>query len=309
MNGHSTDTRPCAIIGCGLIGQSWAALILHCGHDVLLWEPDAALRSELPELVARLGSQLAKISAPAATPGRPTLASSLEEAVSGAWLIQENAPENIALKARIYEEIEEFAPDDVIVASSTSSLTWPELTEGLRFPARVTPAPPFNPPHLMPLVELYGVDEARIARADTFYRTLGRETVRLSRPATGHIANRLASALWREAVHIVAEGIADVSAVDSALRNGPGLRWSVVGAHMAYHLGGGEGGLRQYLDHLGASQERRWQSLGTPLLTPDICAALIAGVDAEARGRTIEELARMRDAGLIAVQLARRADS
>lgn len=211
------------------------------------------------------------------------------------------------MKAEIYGDLDDQVQHDAIIASSTSSFTWNELAADLRFPERIVTAHPFNPPHLMPLVELFGIDMARVSKAERFYRALGREPVVLSRSATGHIANRLASALWREAVHIVAEGIADVAAVDSALRNGPGLRWSVIGAHMAYHLGGGPGGLRHYLDHLGPSQERRWQSLGMPDLSPEVCDALIAGVEKEAGGRSIDDLEKERDAGLIAVQRARRA--
>ena len=131
--------------------------------------------------------------------------------------------------------------------------------------------------------------------------------MRLRREAVGHIANRLASALWREAVNIVAEGIADVSEVDAALVHGPGLRWSVVGAHMAYHLGGGPGGMAHYLNHLGASQERRWATLGNPSLTPEVRAALIAGVEAEAAGRSVADLEAARDARLIAALKAREA--
>jgi carnitine 3-dehydrogenase len=127
----------------------------------------------------------------------------------------------------------------------------------------------------------------------------------MSKDATGHIANRLSSALWREAVHMVAEGIADVAAIDAALVNGPGLRWSVIGAHMAYHLGGGEGGMAGYLAHLGPSQERRWASLGAPSLTPDVCSALVDGVMEEAAGRDIATLERQRDAALMALLKAR----
>jgi carnitine 3-dehydrogenase len=141
--------------------------------------------------------------------------------------------------------------------------------------------------------------------AESFYKTLGRKTVRLKKEAIGHIANRLSSALWREAVNMVAEGIADVAEIDAALVHGPGLRWSVVGAHMAYHLGGGSGGIEHYLKHLGPSQEARWASLGSPSLTPDICAKLIAGVMAEAAGRSIPELEAERDAGLMRVLAAR----
>ena len=131
--------------------------------------------------------------------------------------------------------------------------------------------------------------------------------MRLTKDATGHIANRLASALWHEAVHIVAEGIADVDAVDAALVNGPGLRWSTIGAHMAYHLGGGEGGLAAYLDHLGLSQERRWADLGSPRLDESTKAALIEGIEREAAGRDIATLEAERDAALIAALRARRA--
>jgi carnitine 3-dehydrogenase len=128
----------------------------------------------------------------------------------------------------------------------------------------------------------------------------------LRRDAVGHIANRLSSALWREAVNIVAEGIADVAAVDRALVHGPGLRWSIMGAHMAYHLGGGPGGIDHYLKHLGPSQERRWQTLGSPRLTPEVCKLLADGVKSEAAGRSIQSLEAARDQALVRVQLARK---
>jgi len=176
----------------------------------------------------------------------------------------------------------------------------------MRHPERFVTAHPFNPPHIMPLVEIYARDEATRQRAVAFYRAFGRITVELKRDAVGHIANRLASALWREAVNIVAEGIADVPTVDAALVNGPGLRWSVVGAHMAYHLGGGSGGIAHYLEHLGASQERRWATLGSPSLTPEVRAMLVEGVAAEAAGRPIPELEKARDDAIIRILAARR---
>ena len=150
------------------------------------------------------------------------------------------------------------------------------------------------------------LDAARVQAAAAFYRSLGRHPVFLRREAVGHIANRLSSALWREAVNMVAEGIADVDQIDAALVHGPGLRWSVVGAHMAYHLGGGAGGIAHYLSHLGPSQERRWQDLGQPRLDAATCAKLVDGIAAEAGGRDIATLEALRDAGLIAVQRALR---
>jgi len=144
-----------------------------------------------------------------------------------------------------------------------------------------------------------------LARAEEIYRRIGRVPVRMKREAVGHLANRLASALWREAVHIVAEGIADVEAVDLALVNGPGLRWAVMGAHMTYHLGGGSGGMAHYLEHLGDSQEGRWRRLGNPKLTPELRAALIAGVEAEAGGKSIAQLEQERDAALMRILATR----
>jgi 3-hydroxyacyl-CoA dehydrogenase len=301
INGHI------AIIGCGLIGQSWTALFLFHGHDVTAWDPDPAIRAGLTKAVKRPMEQLAELGQGAARPGRLTVSDTVEEAVANAMLVQENAPEHLPLKQALYAQVEGAIGPEVIIARTTSSLTWSALSEGMKRPSRLITAHPFNPPHLMPLVELFGSESTILDRATEIYTGLDRHCVRLRKDATGHIANRLASALWREAVNIVAEGIADVADVDAALVHGPGLRWSVVGAHMAYHLGGGEGGMAHYLSHLGPSQERRWATLGNPRLTPDVCAELIAGIQAEAAGRGIPELEADRDARLIAALKAREA--
>lgn len=284
----TTPTRHCdghiAMLGCGLIGQSWTALFLFHGHDVAAWDPDPVARAALVHSLINPMAQLAELGQGAARPGHLRLCETLEDAVEGPILVQENATEDVGLKHRLYAQIEAATASDVLIASSTSSLTWSALTVRMQTPSRLVTAHPFNPPHLMPLVEIYGSDPATVDRAAGIYTLLGRHCVRLRKDAAGHIANRLASALWREAVNIVAEGIADVAEVDAALVHGPGLRWSAVGAHMAYHLGGGPGGMAHYLSHLGPSQERRWATLGAPSLTPEVCAQLIAGVEQKQRG-------------------------
>ncbi|WP_103174096.1 3-hydroxyacyl-CoA dehydrogenase NAD-binding domain-containing protein [Paracoccus sp. SY] len=295
-----------AVIGGGLIGTSWTALFMAWGHDVALFEHDAASRKAIPGAIAGLIGQVAELASGLPAPGRLHLADSLEDAAQGAAWVQENVPEKVPLKRAIYALIEAAAPAGVTIASSTSSLVWSELSADMADPSRLITAHPFNPPHLMPLVELFGPDAARVQAAAVFYRSLGRHPVFLRREAVGHIANRLSSALWREAVNMVAEGIADVDQIDAALVHGPGLRWSVVGAHMAYHLGGGAGGIGHYLSHLGPSQERRWQDLGQPRLDAATCAQLVEGIAAEAGGRDIATLEALRDAGLIAVQRALR---
>ena len=295
-----------AILGAGLIGACWAALFAHHGAVVRVWDPTPEALVKLPDRMAGPLAQLLDIAPDAGPLGNVTVSDDLETVVAGADLVQENAPENLALKHDLYRQVEPLMRADAILASSTSALTWSELGPGLANPACMITAHPFNPPHLVPLVETYGQDMDRLDRAEAIYRAAGRVPVRMNKDATGHIANRLSSALWREAVHMVAEGIADVAAVDAALVNGPGLRWSAIGAHMAYHLGGGEGGMAGYLAHLGPSQERRWTSLGSPSLTADVREALVEGVAAEAAGRDIPTLERERDAALIAAIKARR---
>ncbi|MBK1842192.1 3-hydroxyacyl-CoA dehydrogenase [Azospirillum sp. YIM B02556] len=295
-----------AVLGCGLIGESWSALFLAHGLDVVAWDPDGGVLAALPERVEPLLGQLRALGTMAAQPGRLSVAPSVAAAVGGAGWIQENAPENTAVKHGLYAAVEAAAPPDAVIASSTSSLTWSDLAAGVARRDRFVTAHPFNPPHLMPLVELFTPDAGTLGRAEAFYRGLGRVTVALKKDAVGHIANRLASALWREAVNIVAEGIADVAEVDAALVHGPGLRWSVIGAHMAYHLGGGAGGIAHYLDHLGPSQERRWATLGTPSLTPEIRRLLVDGIAQEAAGRSVATLEAERDRGLMLALAARR---
>ena len=296
---------PVAILGCGLIGISWTALFLHHGIDVHAWDPNPDVRNALAERVKPPMAQLLQMAAPARMLGHLSLFPEMPKALEDVSFVQENAPEVVAVKHEIYQIFERYAASDALIASSASGLSWSALSAGMQAPERLLTAHPFNPPHLVPLVEMFCPSTAALDRADAMYRQIGRVPVRMKREATGHIANRLASALWREAVNIVAEGIADVDAVDLALVNGPGLRWAVTGAHMTYHLGGGEGGMAQYLKHLGPSQESRWEDLGSPTLTPEVCATLISGVEAEAKGKSIKELEKARDAGLMRLLAAR----
>ena len=286
-----------AVLGAGLIGASMAAMFATAGVSVKLWDPRPESEPEFRRRLAIAQDQLEQLGR--APRSEVVWVGSLVEAVSSVQWIQENAPEDVSLKRSLYERVEIAASDNAIIASSTSALTWSELASGLSNPLRFVTAHPFNPAHLMPLIEIYGRSEETIQSAVDFFTALGKQTVTLRLDAIGHIANRLASALWREAVHIVAEGIADVEAVDAALVHGPGLRWSIAGSHMNYHLGGGSGGLARYLEQLGPSQERRWETLGNPKLTDSVCARLIEGINKSANGRTIAELEHLRDCQIL----------
>lgn len=292
---------PVAVLGCGLVGSSWVALFLHYGINVQAWDPDQSARDSLNERIKNPMFQLASMAQKPKSPGVLSVHSDMSHAVRGVFFAQENVPEIVEIKNDVFVNFECYAPSTSLIASSTSGLTWSFLSSKMKNPERLLTAHPFNPLHLIPLVEMYCPATETLDLAEKLYLKIGRVPIRLKREATGHIANRLASALWREAVNIVAEGIADVEAVDRALVNGPGLRWAVMGAHMTYHLGGGQGGMENYLRHLGPSQVERWAELGTPILTKEICEALIAGVETQSGGRSFQELEKIRDEVLIKI--------
>ena len=295
---------PVAVLGAGLIGTGWIALCLAAGLEVRAFDPDPATLASLRDRLRPLRRDLGRLKKPRR--GKLVAASSLEAAVRGARLIQENAPEKLETKRALFARIEAAAAPDAIIASSTTALLWSELQAGMQRPERLLIAHPFNPVHLIPLVELFTPEDALAERAAAFYTGLGKHPVRLEREMPGHIAGRLAAALWREAVHLVAEGVASVEAVDAALTHGPGLRWAVQGAHLAYHTGGGPGGMAHYLAHLGASQEQRWRTLGNPSLDAETRELLIRGI-ADATGNApVGDLERRRDAALVELLRARR---
>lgn len=299
----SDTVRSLAIVGAGMIGASWAALASAHGIGVSAYDPNPEAEVGFRRYIERARAQLAELGLTGA--GTVSFSADLATSLEGADFVQENGPENEAVKRKLLAEIDELLPPGAIIASSTSALVRSAIVADCARPERVVVAHPFNPPHLVPLVEIVGADPEVVTRAAAFYRTLGRRPVVLNREMPGHIANRLASALYREAVHLVEQGVASVADIDAALCNGPGLRWALMGPHMTYHLGGGEGGIAGYLAHLGPSQVRRWQSLGSPSLDMDVQAKIVAGVAEEAGGRSIAELEARRDEGLLALLKAR----
>lgn len=300
----TTPVQHLAIVGAGMIGASWTALATAHGLTVSAYDPSPAAEAKFLTYVERARAQLVELGLTGT--GAISFSTDLGKALDGAGFVQENGPENEAVKRRLLAEIDRLAAPDAIIASSTSALVRSAIVADCATPARIIVAHPFNPPHLVPLVEIVGEDDGVVARAAAYYRAQGRRPVILNREMPGHIANRLASALYREAVHLVEQGVASVADIDAALCNGPGLRWALMGPHMTYHLGGGEGGIAGYLAHLGPSQLRRWESLGNPGLGPEVQQAIVAGVAEEAAGRSIAELEARRDEGLLALLKARR---
>lgn len=295
---------PLAVIGAGLIGAGWAALFALRGHPVRVADPAPGARRLVLDTLEAARPVMAALGQLAAHPTVPEVVAEVDTAVAGAALVQEALPEDLALKHRVYARIEAAVAADVPIASSSSGLLPSALQRGMRHPQRLLVAHPCNPPYLMPVVELVGGDAtapAVLDRADAFYRSLGKRTVRLQREITGHLINRLQAALWREAVHLVAEGYAGVADVDRAVTEGLGARWAVCGPHEIFHLAGGADGMAGFLDRLGPAVEAWWDTLGAPALDAATRARLIDGMNAAAAGRTVGELAAERDRRMLAL--------
>jgi len=219
--------------------------------------------------------------------------------VKGADLVQENGPERIDFKKKLYGQLDELLPPDVIIASSSSGLTMSEIQSGAAsHPERCVIAHPFNPPHLIPLVEIVGgakTSEATIQRALEFFNSLGKKAIHLHKELPGHVANRLQAALAREVYYLVAEGVVSATDVDTALSWGPGLRWGVMGNMLLNHLGGGQGGIDHFFQQFTGPMTAWWKVLGSPQLTPEVQKKLIDSVHGEVGSRSIDELAAERD--------------
>ena len=288
-----------AVLGAGTIGASWTALFLAHGLCVAVQDPNPAAEAYVRRYIADAWPTLQRLGMAAdAAPDRWTFHASPIDAVRDAAFIQENAPERLAIKRALYAEIDAAMPADAILASSSSGLMMSDLQPGLASAPRMAIGHPFNPPHLIPLVEVVGgkdTDPATIAWCIDFYRHIGKRPIHIRKEAPGHLANRLQAALWREAINAVVTGLASVEDVDTAISAGPGLRWAAMGPHMTFHLGGGEGGMTHMLAQFRPAFDAWWKTMGTPELTDEVCRQLIAGVAAEANGRDMATLVRDRD--------------
>ncbi len=295
------DVRRIAVVGGGTIGASWAAWFLARGFDVNLYDPaedgEAVSRGILDAAWPAMESLGL---APGASRDRLTFHRDLAAALAGADFVQENAPERLEIKLPLLQAIDAALPGDRVIASSTSGFMPSEMQPAAkRHPERLLVGHPFNPPHLVPLVEVVGGPGASAEAVDwalAFYEAIGKAAIRVDREVTGHIANRLQAALFREALHLVNEGVASVSDVDKAIATGPGLRWALMGPIMTYNLGGGPGGMRHFFHQFAPTLNAWFPKLGTPEITAELQARVIEGVESEMAGRSLDEIVAWRDA-------------
>jgi carnitine 3-dehydrogenase len=299
-------TKRVSVIGAGTIGASWAAIFLARGYEVAAYDPSPNGDSFARDFIDNAWSTLDKLGlvVAGASTKNFTFHREVTSALKGTEFVQESGPEREDLKIDLFATIDAAAPPDVVIATSSSGLLISRITVKCKHPERCIIGHPFNPPHLIPLVEVVGgpkTSPQAIEKAMAFYRDSAKHPIHIKKEVRGHVANRLQVALWREAIHLVAEGVVSVADADAAIAYGPGLRWALMGPHLTFHLAGGQGGMQHFMDHLGPPIQGWMDDLGTTRLDPPVRKMIVEGVAEQAGSRSIAELERWRDRKLIEI--------
>jgi 3-hydroxyacyl-CoA dehydrogenase len=285
-----------AIVGTGVIGASWAAQYLARGFDVVATDPAPSAEGNLRKYVDDAWEQLEAIGlSPRASRDRLSFTPDMKQALAQADLVQENAPERPEFKIKLFADMDDATPADSLIASSSSGITPSVMQSKCKHPERVLVGHPFNPPHIIPLVEIVGgtrtAPEA-IQRAMAFYASIGKKPILLRKEIPGHVANRLQLALYKEVMYLIEQGVLSVADADAAVSWGPGLRWGIMGPNLQYHLGGGAGGIKHFLEGVFDGLSPLFGTLGNPNITADLKRTIAEGVLQEAGARTVEQLAK-----------------
>jgi 3-hydroxyacyl-CoA dehydrogenase len=292
-----------AVVGTGVIGASWAAQYLARGFDVVATDPAPNAEANLRKYVDEAWEQLEEIGlSPGASRDRLSFTKDMKQALAEADLVQENGPERPDFKMKLFADMDDATPVDSLIASSSSGITPSVMQTKCKHPERVLVGHPFNPPHIIPLVEVVGgaktAPEA-IEQAMRFYASIGKKPIQLRKELPGHVANRLQAALYREMLYLIEQGVLSVEETDTAVCYGPGLRWGVMGQSLQWHLGGGAGGIKHFMDHLMDPLAGMMKVLGTPNITPQLKQTVVDGVLREAGRRSVDQLAQEENEVLI----------
>jgi len=304
------QVKTLGLLGTGVIGGGWAARALHFGIDVVAADVKPEMEGWIRGAVRNAESALARLTfAPLPAKGKLSFTTDLLAMARQVDFIQENIPEQLELKQRVLADVSRVAPADVIIASSTSGLMPTDLQRSMLAPERFLVAHPFNPVYLLPLVELVGGQHtaaSTIEAARKFFSYIGMHPLHVRKEVPGHLTDRLQEALWREILHMVNDGVATTGELDESIIYGPGLRWAAMGTNLIYHLAGGEPGMRHMLRQFGPCLKWPWTHLEAPELTEELIDRMVQGTQAQAAGRSIRELERLRDDYLVDIQQALR---
>ena len=300
------QVRTVGLLGGGVIGAGWAARCALMGHDVVVCDLDPEAERKIGEVLTNARRAYARLTlAPLPDPGRVRVVRTIEAAAEGADFVQENLPEQEAIKIALLARADRAARPEVIIGSSTSGLRPTALQSGMRNPERFVVGHPFNPVYLMPLVEICGGERTSAEtkeRAADFYRSLGMQPLHVRKEVDGFIADRLMEALWREALWLVHDDVATAAEIDDAIRFGPGLRWAFMGTFLIYRIAGGEPGMRHFMAQFGPALKWPWTKLmDVPELDEALLDKIVAQSDAQAGASSIRDLERLRDDCLVSV--------
>jgi 3-hydroxyacyl-CoA dehydrogenase len=301
--------RRVAIVGTGVIGASWAALFLAHGLEVIATDPAPNAEGNLREYVDNAWPALEQLGlSSGASKERLSFTPKLSDALKDVDLVQENGPERSDFKIKLFADMDALTPKTTILASSSSGIPIGVSQSQCKHPERCVIGHPFNPPHLIPLVEIVGGEKtsaATIERSIAFYASIGKRPIHVKKEVVGHVANRLQAALYREIVFLIDQGVLSVTDADVAVSWGPGLRWGLMGPNLLFHLAGGQGGIQHFMEHLAGPMTTWWKDLGNPEFTPELKEKIVQGVLAEAGNQSINNLAEERDKlllGLLALR-------
>ena len=296
------DVRRVACIGGGLIGSGWAAGFLAAGYDVIVHDPDPGAEETLHRIIETAWPSLVAMGTDAAAAREPRFTTNLDEAVLDADFVQESAPERLDIKQDLYARLDSAMANDVVIASSTSGLLMSDIQAGAGNAARMVLGHPFNPPYLMPLVEVVGGRQTAPEAVDwacAFYKAAGKHPLKLDREVPGHVADRLQQAIWNEILHMIAAGEATPEQIDASIVHGFGPRLAIMGYCLLFHMAGGEGGMRHFLEHFDPAVADAWTRLPSPPITPELTETMVAGCARLQGDRTMEDLAALRDEALV----------
>ena len=294
--------RKIGVVGAGLIGSGWASRCVARGHDVVVYDPSPQGESVLLSHIENAWHALEKLGFSRQTSGNVKFTDDLEEVASSCSFIQESAPENIDLKRTLHQEIDKYAAEYVIIASSSSGLLPSEIQAATCHPERVLIGHPFNPVYILPLVEIVRGEQTskRFAQqAAEFYRLIGMYPLMVRKEIDGYVSDRLQEAIWREALHMISDGVASTQDIDDAIIYGPGLRWAIMGVCLTFHLAGGEQGMKHMLEQFGPALQLPWTHLKAPELNETLINRMVEGTQSQAENHSIPELERLRDNCLI----------
>src|SRR5246500_2020838 len=297
------EIRNIAIVGTGVIGASWTAYYLSRGFSVIATDPAPNAEASLRKYVDAAWKTLSKNGlSPNASRDRLSFAPSMAQALAKADFVQENGPERPDFKAKLFGEMDDATPPGSIIASSSSGITMDVIQSACKRPERCVIGHPFNPPHVIPLVEVVGgakTSPETIERAMAFYSSIGKKPISLYKALPGHVANRLQAALYKEVLYLIQQGVLSVADADVAVSYGPGPRWGVMGPSLQWHLGGGAEGIHHFMEHIMGPLAGLMKSLGTPDITSELKQTIVEGVLREAGKRSVDELAQEENQMLI----------